>query len=210
MADVSDQLRNDILNGDFPPGERLIELQLTDRYGVGRAAIRSAIVELGAEGLVVHETNRGATVRRVPIEEAIEIAEAREVLEGLLARRAAERATDQDRNELSQIVTDMRAAVSSNRQADYSELNRVLHRRIREISGHSTASELVANLRNRGAHHQFRLATMPGRSGDSLPQHVDIVEAIVAGDGDAAAEAMWVHLSSVQEVLGSWVEQPRS
>ena len=210
MTDVSDQLRNDILNGDFPPGERLIELQLTDRYGVGRAAIRSAIVELGAEGLVVHETNRGATVRRVPIEEAIEIAEAREVLEGLLARRAAERATDQDRNELSQIVTDMRAAVSSNRQADYSELNRVLHRRIREISGHSTASELVANLRNRGAHHQFRLATMPGRSGDSLPQHVDIVEAIVAGDGDAAAEAMRVHLSSVQEVLGSWVEQPRS
>jgi len=210
MADVSDQLRNDILNGEFPPGERLIELQLTERYGVGRAAIRSAIVELGAEGLVVHETNRGATVRRVPIEEAIEIAEAREVLEGLLARRAAERATDSEREELSQVVADMRAAVAANRQADYSELNRVLHRRIREISGHSTASELVANLRNRGAHHQFRLATMPGRAGDSLPQHAAIVEAIVAGDGDAAAEAMRAHLSSVQEVLGSWVEQPRS
>ena len=92
MTDVSDLLRNDILNGDFPPGERLIELQLTERYGVGRAAIRSAIVELSAEGLVVHETNRGAAVRRVSIEEAIEIAEARGALESLLARRAAERA----------------------------------------------------------------------------------------------------------------------
>jgi len=209
MADVSDHLRSDILSGDFPPGERLIELQLTERYGVGRAAIRAAIVELSAEGLVVHETNRGATVRRVPIEEAIEIAEAREVLERLLARRAAERADDGERAELSQIVADMRAAVSDNRQADYSELNRLLHRRIREISGHSTASQLVANLRNRGAHHQFRLATMPGRSSDSLVQHAAIVEAIVAGDGDGAAEAMGVHLWSVRDVLVSWVEQPR-
>lgn len=208
MSDVSDLLRNDILNGDFPPGERLIELQLTERYGVGRAAIRSAIVELSTEGLVVHETNRGAAVRRVSIEEAIEIAEARSALESLLARRAAERATDAERRELADIVDDMRAAVGENRQGAYSELNRVLHRRVREISGHSTASELVANLRNRGAHHQFRLATMPGRSNDSLPQHAAIVDAIVDGDGDAAAEAMRVHLMSVQEVLASWVERP--
>jgi DNA-binding GntR family transcriptional regulator len=210
MADVSDLLRRDILNGDFPPGERLIELQLTERYGVGRAAIRSAIVELSTEGLVTHETNRGAAVRRVSMDEAIEIAEARGALESLLARRAAERATDVDRKELADIVADMRAAVAGNRNADYSELNRVLHRRIREISGHSTAAELVANLRNRGAHHQFRLATMPGRSTDSLPQHAAIVEAIITGDADAAAEAMQEHLTSVQDVLRSWAEQPRS
>lgn len=208
MADVSELLRNDILTGEFPPGERLIELQLTDRYGVGRAAIRSAIVELSTEGLVTHATNRGATVRRVSLEVAIEIAEARGVLEGLLARRAAERATDDDRAELTQILSDMRAAVAANRQTAYSDLNRDLHRRIREISRHSTAAELVANLRNRGAHHQFRLATMPGRAGDSLVQHADIVEAIVAGDGQAAAEAMHTHLASVQDVLRSWVDHP--
>lgn len=206
MGDVSDRLRNDILSGDFPPGERLIELQLTERYGVGRAAIRSAIVELSTEGLVVHETNRGAAVRRVSVEEAIEIAEARGALEGLLARRAAERASEVERKELAGVLADMRSAVSADRQADYSELNRVLHRRIREISGHSTASELVANLRNRGAHHQFRLATMPGRASDSLIQHAAIVEAIIEGDGDGADEAMRLHLLSVQDVLSTWVE----
>ncbi len=210
MTDVSDLLRRDILNGDFPPGERLIELQLTERYGVGRAAVRSAIVELSTEGLVTHETNRGAAVRRVSIDEAIEIAEARGALESLLARRSAERATDEERQELADVVTGMRAAVAAGRHADYSELNRVLHRRIREISGHSTASELVSNLRNRGAHHQFRLATMPGRSIDSLPQHAAIVDAIVDGDCDAAAQAMHDHLASVQEVLRSWAEQPMS
>lgn len=208
MTDVSELLRNDILNGEFSPGERLIELQLTERYGVGRAAIRSAIIELSAEGLVTHETNRGAAVRRVPIEEAIEIAEARGALESLLARRTAQRASQAERHELAQIVADMRTAVSTGQHVEYSELNRVLHRRICEISGHSTASELVANLRNRGAHHQFELATMPSRSTDSLPQHAAIVDAIVAGDGDAAAEAMHIHLMSVRAVLHSWVEQP--
>lgn len=206
MAAVSDALRNDILNGEFPPGERLIELQLAERYRVGRAAIRSAIVELSAEGLVAHETNRGATVRRISLTEAIEIAEARGALESLLARRAAERATDAEREELAGIVTEMRAAVAGNRQTVYSELNRVLHRRIREISRHETAAELVGILRNRGAHHQFRLATMPGRASDSLPQHAAIVDAIIRGDGDAAAEAMHGHLLSVQDVLRSWAE----
>ncbi|MGH9191388.1 MAG: GntR family transcriptional regulator, partial [Acidimicrobiales bacterium] len=54
-APVADRLRDDILKGAFPPGERLIELQLTERYGVGRAAIRAALVELDAEGLVQRE-----------------------------------------------------------------------------------------------------------------------------------------------------------
>ena len=206
MADVSELLRKDIVTGQFPPGERLTELQLTERYGVGRAAVRAAIVELSTEGLVEHETNRGATVRRVSLASAIEIAEARSVLEGLLARQAAARATSTERDELTKIVAQMRSAVSANRQTTYSELNQKLHRRIREISGHSTAAELVANLLDRGAHHRYRLAMVPGRSGESLVEHAAIVEAIVAGDGDRAERAMHAHLDSVQEALRSWVE----
>src|SRR4029450_4583904 len=99
-APVADRLRDDILQGVFPPGERLIELQLSERYDVGRAAIRSALVELDAQGLVRRETNRGATVRRISVAEAVEITEARAALESLVARRAAERATEADRAEL--------------------------------------------------------------------------------------------------------------
>ena len=207
MGDVTEQLRTDILAGEFLPGTRLVELQLTERYGVGRAAIRSSIVELSAEGLVEHETNRGATVRRIPIEEAVEIAEARAVLEGLLVRLAAARVTDVERAELDDVIVGMTAAVQAGDHAAYSEFNRVLHRRIREISGHSTASELVANLRNRGAHQEFRLALVPGRSEISLAQHAAIVAAIVAGDGDAAERAMHDHLASVQVALRARVDE---
>ena len=203
---VTDQLRDEILEGVFPPGERLVELNLSERYGVGRAAIRSALVELDTEGLVDREANRGATVRRISVGEAIEIAEVRGMLEGLIARHAAINATDSERRELETVVGDMRNAVEAGDQLGYSKLNGLLHRRLREISRHDIADELVANLRNRAAHHQFRLALMPGRSDVSLPQHAAIVDAVVAGDGAAAEKAMHEHLESVAEVLRQWAD----
>src|SRR4029453_9984594 len=99
-APVADRLRDDILRGALPPGERLIELQLTERYGVGRAAIRAALAELDSEGLVRREANRGATVRRISVADAIEITQARAALEGLVARLAAERASAAETAEL--------------------------------------------------------------------------------------------------------------
>jgi DNA-binding GntR family transcriptional regulator len=94
MADsVTEELRRDILGGVFMPGERLIELQLSERYECGRAAVREALVQLESEGLVERQANRGAIVRRVSISEAIEITEARSALESLITARAARRAT---------------------------------------------------------------------------------------------------------------------
>jgi DNA-binding GntR family transcriptional regulator len=203
-APVAERLRNDILKRVFPPGERLIELQLSERYDVGRAAIRSALVELEAEGLVQHETNRGATVRRVSVAEAVEITEARTALESLVARRAAERATDADRRELKSLVDQMTAAVENDDRAGYSKLNRTLHAALPRIARHQVAADLIANLRNRAVHHQFQLAVMPGRAAESLGQHCDIVDAVIAADGEAASKAMLAHLESVIDTLRQW------
>jgi DNA-binding GntR family transcriptional regulator len=203
-APVSDRLRDDILRGAFPPGERLIELQLTDRYGVGRAAIRAALAELDSEGLVRREANRGATVRRITVAEAIEINQARAALEGLVARMAAERACDADRDRLRDLLAEMVTAVAEDDKLAYSKLNRRLHGSLCTIARHRVADELVANLRNRAAHHQFRLALVPGRAAESLAQHRAIVEAVVAGDGPAAEAAMREHLASVIDVLRHW------
>jgi len=201
---VTDNLRQDILGGKFEPGDRLLEIQLAEEYDCGRAAIRSAIIELTSERLVGRETNRGATVRRITIDEAIQITQARSALESLIAGQAAKNATPEDHADLQGIIANMESAVSEDRATDYSELNRTLHRRLREVSGHVIAGELVANLRNRAAHHQYRLAVMPGRPNVSLVQHAAIVEAIVAGDEEAASQAMQEHLQSVIDVLQQW------
>ena len=80
-------------------------------------------------------------------------------------------------------------------------MNERRHRRLQAIAGHEVAGDLVCNLRHRAAAHQFRLSSMPGRSAESLPQHAAIVDAVVAGDEDAAAAAMRAHLDSVLTVL---------
>ena len=204
MDTVTNELRNDILSGQFEPGDRLLEVPLSHHYSCGRAAVRSALVALTSEGLVEREENRGATVRRISIGEAIQITEARAVLERLIAQHAARNATADDHAELRDIIEQMRTAVDENQGRTYSELNGVLHRRLREMSGHTIAAELVTNLRNRAAHHQYRLAVMPGRSADSLEQHATIVSAVVQGDEHGAANAMALHLQSVIEVLQQW------
>lgn len=201
---VTDLLRTGILTGHFAPGERLIELQLSEHFDEGRAAIRSALVELEKEGLVLREANRGATVRRISLAEAIQITEARAALEGLVAQHAARNATQADRAGLRTTLAEMRKAVGKGELLAYSNLNAALHERLRQISDHAIANELVRNLRDRAASHQYRLALMPGRARQSLPQHAAIVQAVVAGDESAAAEAMRAHLDSVIAVLRQW------
>lgn len=212
MAEQSDRptpterLRSDILGGTFAPGERLPEVALAERYAVGRGSIRSALVALRAEGLVDIEANRGAMVRRIGLDEAIEIAEARKVLEGLIAGQAALSEDAGAKESLNRIVDQMRDVVAARNNSRYSELNRELHRRIWELGRHRVANDLVANLRDRSAHHQYRLAVMPGRAEESLGEHAAIVDAIVAGDADGARRAMEHHLDSVIEVLSRWSE----
>jgi DNA-binding GntR family transcriptional regulator len=202
--DVTAALRSDILDGRYAPGERLVELVLAERYEAGRAAVRSALVELATEGLIDREANRGATVRQLRLEEAIQITEARSALESLLAAAAAKNASDDERDELSMLELQMRDAVRREAYREYSDLNAILHRRIREISGHEVAGDLVAMLRNRSARHQYRLALMPGRPEESLEQHAAIIRAIVRRDSASAWAAMTAHLLSVIDVLRNW------
>src|SRR3954467_14939745 len=101
-------LREAIVSGELLPSERLVEEDLGRRLGLGRAAVRMALVRLEHDGLVEHERHRGARVRRGFAEEAVEILGCRAALETLAARRAAERATPKDARELRAILSEMR------------------------------------------------------------------------------------------------------
>jgi DNA-binding GntR family transcriptional regulator len=151
--------------------------------------------------LVVHERHRGARVRLVDASEAVEILEARAVLEGLAARQAAARATPADVAELRTILTGMRRRLDAGDLLSASDENAVLHRRLLEISGHGTAERLIATLKSQLVRFQYRTIMLPGRSEHSFGEHTAIVEAVAAGDPDAAEAAMRTHLSHVAEAL---------
>jgi DNA-binding GntR family transcriptional regulator len=194
---ITEALRAAILAGEYAPGQRLVEVDLCERFGTSRFMLRSALQELAGQGLVEFQRNRGARVRDVSLAEAIEITEVRILLEGLLAARAAERVTRSDIKTLRAIVKDMRTAVARSELLAYSALNARLHGAIRDVAAQETAARFLRQLRDQTVRHQFSLALVPGRPAVSLPQHEAIVAAIGARDPSGAQRAMQAHLQSV-------------
>jgi DNA-binding GntR family transcriptional regulator len=200
-AHVTDVLRAAVLRGDYAPRQRLIEADLCAELAASRFAVRAALRGLAAEGLIEVQRNKGTRVREIPLGEAAEIIEVRMVLEGLVAARAAQRATGADRSQLRGIVAEMRGAVRAAELLRYSELNAVLHAAIRAVAAHATASRILEQLRAQVVRHQFQLALLPGRPAISVAEHERIVAAICARDPAAAEQAMREHVASVLRAL---------
>lgn len=198
---VTEAIRAAILAGEYAPRQRLVEVDLCERFGTSRFILRSALQELSAQGLVEFQRNRGARVREISFAEAIEITEVRILLEGLLAARAAERITKPEAALLSGIIQDMRSAVTQSELLRYSDLNARLHAAIRDIAAHETAARLLRQLRDQTVRHQFSLSLVPGRPSVSLPQHEAIVAAVTAHDPLRAQRAMHEHLQDVIQAL---------
>ncbi|MCP2322336.1 DNA-binding GntR family transcriptional regulator [Hamadaea flava] len=198
---IADQIRSAILAGDFAPGQRLVEAELSARYDASRGTVRSALIDLTHAGLVERIANVGARVRTVSVEEAIAITEVRMVVEGLCAAKAAERVTDAEAAELRALGRRMTEAVKGGEMMVYSQLNTTLHDRICEIAAQPVAAEVLANLRARNVRHQFRLALRPGRPQRSLPEHLAIIDEVCSRSPEGAERAARRHVASVIDAL---------
>lgn len=194
-------LRKAIITGELVPKQRLVEADLADDYGASRGNVRVALAELSVEGLVERVQNRGARVRAVSIEEAVEITEVRGALEALCARKAAERITDAGSAELRELASQMEDAVARGDRESYSACNQRLHAKIIEVSAQTTAAATIQRLRGQAVRFQFQLARQPGRPSVSLPQHLAIIDAVCRHDPEGAAEAMRLHLESVADAI---------
>jgi DNA-binding GntR family transcriptional regulator len=194
-------LRAALLAGDVVPGQRLVEAELAETFGVTRASMRAALIDLAADGLVERIPNRGARVRVITVEEAVAITECRMVLEGLCAAKAAEKVTDDQIEALRQLGEQMRVAVAEGEPMKYSMLNRELHRLVTEIADQPVAGGLLERLHGQIVRHQFWLAVRDGRAQVSLPEHLAIIDAIALRDSDAAEQAARGHLRSVITAL---------
>ena len=196
-SDVTSDVRQAIREGRYMPNERLIEAELATTFKTNRANVRTALARLEQEGLVTHEPNRGARVRVVGDEEALEMAWARGALEKLLARQAATSGTKEDRKKLTVLLTTMRAAHKANDLAKFSQCNTELHGTIRTMAGNRTVSRMLDGLLFSLVRLQYRAILLPGRADDALSEHEGIIKAICDSDADAAEAAMQRHFDGV-------------
>jgi len=206
MAQESDdsltrRIRDAIVSGEFVASQRLVEADLTARFEASRSAVRLALIDLSHEGLVERLPNRGARVRAISVDEAIEIVEARTVLKALCARKTAEHLGEEEAAELRALRAELIAAVDADDLSTFWALIQELDRRLRDYSGHDVAAALLERLQAQFTWHQFRLVFWPGRARTSLGEHLAIIDAVLAGDADGAERATKEHLEDVMRML---------
>ena len=207
------RLREMILRGELPPGERLAEVALAERLGVSRTPIRQALPALAREGLLSAAGRRGYVVRSFSPQDVLDAIETRGLLEGLAARRIAEKgATPELIRSLKDCLSQGDAILAKRRfeSADeqrYSEMNGRFHALIVEGAG----SRILADALARNDHVPFASASAVAFSQDTaqlLPvlnyahrQHHAIVQALENRESARAEALMREHATPVKEVL---------
>jgi DNA-binding GntR family transcriptional regulator len=200
-SSVVERIRDAILTGELSPGQRLVEAELTERFETTRGTVREALVHLEGLGLVTRERNRGARVRAITLEEAVEVTEARAVLEGLCAAKAAAGATDDEREELVELGRALTRTVAAEDVVGYSNLVQDIHRLIREIARQDTVADLLERLRYQSVRYHFSIALLPGRLSVGLREHLEVIDAVTRSSPQEAEAVMRDHLTNVIALL---------
>jgi DNA-binding GntR family transcriptional regulator len=196
-----DKLRMAIYRGELAPAQRLVESELAQTYDTSRGAVREALALLQNEGLVTRQRNRSAWVRPITIEEAIEILECRGVVEGMCAAKAAAQATKADHEDLRKMAGEMVDAVKNGDVLTDSRVSDQVHAKIREIAGQQTAAGIIDRLRHQGVRYQFHVSLLPGRLAQGAKEHLEIIDAVIAGDPATAEQLTRDHFATVIDAL---------
>jgi DNA-binding GntR family transcriptional regulator len=183
------ELEEQIVTLQLQPGAVVSEAILSRRLGIGRMPIREALHRLARERLVVILRRRGVIVSEVNVRSQLRLLEVRRELERLLARCAARRATQEQRNEFATIAAGMEAAGHDNDDATFMRLDRAFNTLVIEAARNEYAAgamTLMHGLSRRFWYiHYKEVADLPL----AARLHADMARAIAAGDPDVAAEA---------------------
>ncbi|MFT4115385.1 GntR family transcriptional regulator [Bradyrhizobium sp.] len=194
-----EKLRTAIIDGEFAPNTRLVERQLCDLLGVSRTIVREILRQLEAEGWVVNPPYKGPTVAALSLEQARQMYEMREALEGMAARLCARRATAEQINQLERIVDEMSLAQSKR------DLHRHLDtiKRFYEVMLKATGNEILAEFLSSQHHRLTRLRSMslfqPKRAAVSVVEKRRMVAAIKRRDEKAAQMTSELHIRKAAE-----------
>ncbi|MGV6802735.1 MAG: GntR family transcriptional regulator [Ruegeria sp.] len=196
-SSVYHQLLDEIRAGTLMPGDRLREIELSERLSVSRTPVREAIRQLEADGLVTHVPRQGATVRSLDYAEVMELYEMRAVLEGTAARLAARAASDVELDELD-VLNERLAEAGTG--PDAARINRVFHATLLDAAKNRFLARSMQSL------HKALLILGPSqllnsaRAEEAVAEHRCIMAALKARDEDGAESEMRAHIRAAQRM----------
>lgn len=198
---VVESIRQAIISGQFPPGMRLMELQLAEEMGVSRTPVREAIRKMELEGLVVMIPRRGAYVADISIKDINEVYEVRTALDVLSAGLAAERIDKSEIQEMRELLAEEAALVEARDYPKIIDNDTAFHDVIYRASGTTRCMNIISNLREQITAIRGRSMPYPGRVEIMLKEHRAIFDAIAAGKVEKAQEAVRTHMENAKQTL---------
>jgi DNA-binding GntR family transcriptional regulator len=181
------------------PGSAVSEAELSAQLGIGRTPIREALQRLARERLVVILPRRGIIVSEINLKSQLRLLEVRRELERLIARSAAKRATDDEREQFREIVRNFEKSARANDDVAFMRTDRAFNDLCSQASHNEFAlgaMSLMHSLSRRFWYiHYKQAADMPA----TAKMHADIARAIADGDGDKAAKATDKLLDAIEQ-----------
>ena len=191
---LREAIEDKIATGAFPPGTRLDEAELTQKFGVSRTPLREALIQLSSMGIVSMRPRRGAVVADVTPQRLLEMFEVMGELEAMCARLAARRMLPADQEELLAAHRACEAACLAADPDDYYHKNERFHHAIYRASHSSFLAEQATALQRRLRPYRRLQLRVRNRMSTSFNEHTQIVEALLRGDPDSAAENLRQHI----------------
>lgn len=194
LADIGQQIRDDIATGRLALGARLTIDDLAGRYGASHMPIREALRQLQGEGLIALEPNRGARVRSLDRDFVVNLFATRSAIEMVLARQAALRCSREQLAQLQAIEADRERHVA---EADYPAalaMNRSFHQLVNSAAHNPQAVAIVDQHWVLIAALWHRCGYGPERFAGVSSDHRNLLRALAAHDAEAAAVIMNAHV----------------
>ena len=191
---VVEHLRHRIVEAVLPPGTKLNERELCETMGISRTPLREALKVLAVEGLIEIAPNRGASVYSMSASEIWETFEFVSGLEAMAGRLACERITPAELADIKALHAAMLRCAAQNDLPGYYDCNQQIHARISLAARNSVLHQTFLGINRRLQALRFRSNLKPGKWDSAIRDHVAMIEALEARDGDRLARILSQHL----------------
>jgi DNA-binding GntR family transcriptional regulator len=189
-----------IVSLEMPPGSVVNEARLRDELKIGRTPIREALQRLARESLVRSVLHRGTFVTDVNITDLARITEVRLVLEAHAARLAAEKMTSLDREAIAEQLDLLRRGRVTDPR-DLMQLDRQIHRMVYRVAHNPFLESTLERYFNLSLRLWYLVLDREVRLREAVGEHVELLDAILAGDGGRAEEIMRRHVSGFEREI---------
>lgn len=191
-------VRSQIITLEYKPGDFITDSQVAGELDISRTPVREAFQRLANEGLLINVPRKGWQIYSLSLADIEEIFDIKMVVEGLIARRAAACTDEHLMQELQTAVVRMNDAAEISDSDAWLNADVALHEVLFEMAQNGRAQRIILNLNDQWHRVRVGFVAMQGRIHLSTQEHKELVESILAGNGEQAEQQMRTHLNNVR------------